>query len=159
MTPEQSVLKVRRSILINAAPEAVWQKFADHKSMESWWGYRTGTPEAGTSKGQYLDRYEPQVGGRIVMSVNWNGERVSYGGKILSFAQGGITFENNWIPSQGWKAPTYITIRIAPALNGTLVELFHHGFERIGGDVAAEHEGFEAGWGMTQLSELKRICE
>lgn len=45
------------------------------------------------------------------------------------------------------------------ALGGTLVELFHYGFERTGGDVGAEHAGYETGWGMTQLSALKEIVE
>jgi hypothetical protein len=37
---------------------------------------------------------------------------------------------------------------------GTLVELFHHGFERLGDDAAENHRGFEGGWGMTQLEAL-----
>ena len=160
MNPDNSVLKVRRSILINAAPQDVWENFTSFKLMESWWGFRIGDPEAGTSKGQFLDKYEPRVGGRIEMAVNWDGARVSYGGEIKTFAAGAeFTFENDWIPNRGWKAPTYITIRLTPALNGTLVELFHHGFERTGGDTAGEHEGYETGWGMTQLSALKSICE
>ena len=59
MNPDTSVLKVRRSILINAAPRHVWEKFTTFASMESWWGYRSGDPEAGTAKGQFLDKYEP----------------------------------------------------------------------------------------------------
>ena len=59
----------------------------------------------------------------------------------------------------GWAKPTYMTIRLTPALNGTLVELFHHGFEHTGGDVASEHAGYEQGWGMLQLSSLKEVVE
>ena len=40
-----------------------------------------------------------------------------------------------------------------------MVELFHYGFELIGDDAGATHAGYEAGWGMTQLAELKRIVE
>jgi uncharacterized protein YndB with AHSA1/START domain len=160
MKPEDSVLKVRRSILVNASPQAVWEKFTSFKLMESWWGHRTGDPQAGTSKGQYVDKYEPRVGGRIEMAVNWDGARVCYGGEIKSFAPAAeLTFASDWIPNRGWKVPTLMTIRLKPALNGTLVEIFHYGFERTGGDVAAEHAGYEEGWGMTQLAALKRICE
>jgi hypothetical protein len=52
-----------------------------------------------------------------------------------------------------------MTLRLTPALGGTLVELFHHGFEHVGGDVAGEHEGYEQGWGMLQLSSLKAVVE
>lgn len=160
MKPEDSVLRVRRSILIAAAPARVWEEFAARERMSEWWGKRTGTPEAGTSQGQWLDEYEPHEGGRIRMSVLWDGERVSYGGTIKVFALAReLTFENDWIPNRGWTAPTYITLRLTPALNGTLVELFHHGFERTGGDAAAEHAGYEQGWGMTQLSALKTVAE
>ena len=160
MNPDTSILKVRRSILINANPRHVWEKFTTFSLMESWWGHRTGDPQAGTSKGQFLDTYEPRVGGRIEMAVNWDGKRVSYGGEIKQFSPGAeLTFENDWLPNQGWKKPTHITLRLTPALGGTLVELFHHGFEHASNDAAADHAGYEEGWGMTQLSALKRLCE
>jgi uncharacterized protein YndB with AHSA1/START domain len=160
LEPEDSILKVRRSIHIDASPRQVWEKFTTPVLMEGWWGFRTGDPEAGTSKGQWLDVYEPRAGGRIQMAVNWNGERVSYGGTIKAFEPcSELTFENDWIPNRGWKAPTLVTLRLTPALGGTLVELFHHGFERTGAGCAAEHAGYEEGWGMTQLAALKRIVE
>jgi uncharacterized protein YndB with AHSA1/START domain len=158
--PEDSVLRVRRSILIDAKPERIWNAFTTIEAMRDWWGKRVGDPEAGTSKGQWLDVYEPREGGRIQMAVMWDGARVSYGGVIKVFAPGReFTFENDWIPNRGWKAPTYMTVRLTPALSGTLVELFHHGFEHTGGDVATEHAGYEEGWGMTQLKALKALIE
>ena len=158
--PEDCVLKVRRSIHVKAPPDAVWRHFASFDRLEDWWGHRAGAPEAGTSKGQWLEKFEPRRGGRIEMSVDWGGERVGFGGEIEVFAPGReLTFANDWIPNRGWAAPTHVTLRLTPALDGTLVELFHHGFEHTGGDIAAEHAGYEAGWGMTQLLALKRVCE
>jgi uncharacterized protein YndB with AHSA1/START domain len=158
--PEDSVLIVRRSILIKAPPGRVWHQFATFDKMERWWGARMGAPEAGTSQGQWLIAYEPRVGGRIEMAVLWDDAKVHYGGAITEFAPGrALTFECDWIPNRGWVAPTYVTVRLTPALGGTLAEVFHYGFERTGGDVASEHEGYEHGWGMTQLSALKRIVE
>jgi uncharacterized protein YndB with AHSA1/START domain len=157
--PEDSALRVRRSIHITARPSEVWEKFTTFTLMDSWWGHKTGNPGAGESKGQWLDVYEPRVGGRIEMSILWDGARVAYGGVIKTLSGQELTFENDWIPNRGWQAPTYITVRLTPALGGTLVELFHYGFERTGGDAASEHAGYEEGWGMTQLSALKRICE
>jgi uncharacterized protein YndB with AHSA1/START domain len=158
--PEDSLLRVRRSILIAAPPERVWREFASRERMSEWWSRRTGTPEAGTSQGQWLDVYEPREGGTIRMAVMWDGARVSYGGTIKVFVgPRELTFENDWIPNRGWAAPTYVTLRLTRAPSGTLVELFHHGFEHTGGDVAAEHAGYEQGWGMTQLSALKVLAE
>lgn len=158
--PDDSVLKVRRSIHIAAAPRRVWQEFERKDRMDRWWGATISTPVAGTPAGQYLVRYEPRLGGQIVMEVSMNGKPARYGGVIRTFEVGReFTFENDWIPNRGWKAPTFMTVRLTPALDGTLVELFHHGFERTGGDVAAEHAGYEQGWGMTQLNALKRVVE
>lgn len=94
------------------------------------------------------------------MAVMDDHARTTYGGAIKIFEPGTeLTFENDWIPNRGWFAPTFVTLRLTPALGGTLVELFHHGFEHTGGDVGAEHAGYEAGWGMMQLSALKKIAE
>jgi len=160
MNPDASPLKVRRSVHVRATPERVWEAFTSKPRMDAWWGFAARTPEAGSSGGQWLDTYEPRVGGRIEMAVMWDGERVRYGGVIRSFDPAReLTFENDWIPNRGWEAPTFVTLRLTPALGGTLVELFHHGFERTGGDVSAEHAGYETGWGMTQLAALKAVVE
>ncbi|MBI3677016.1 MAG: SRPBCC domain-containing protein [Proteobacteria bacterium] len=158
--PDNSVLKVRRSIFIAAPPLRVWEEFADHARMDRWWGAKIGDPVAGKPSGQYLMVYEPTVGGRIEMEVNMGGRRARYGGKIETFSPGKeFSFANDWIPNTGWKAPTFMTIRLTPALGGTLAELFHHGFEKVGDDFAGEHAGYEAGWGMLQLSSLKEVVE
>jgi uncharacterized protein YndB with AHSA1/START domain len=158
--PEDSPLRVRRSILIMATPEAVWRAFENMKRMGEWWGVISGTPEAGTPKGQWLDEYDPREGGAIRMAVIMDGDRAAYGGAIRIFSPAReLTFENDWIPNDGWAASTFVTLRLTPSLGGTLVELFHHGFERTGGDVAATHAGYEQGWGMTQLAALKAVVE
>jgi hypothetical protein len=123
-------------------------------------GNRHGTPRAGTSQGQWLDEYEPREGGRIRMSVMMDGERASYGGAIRTFVPTReLTFDNDCIPNQGWAQPTLITLRLTAALEGTLVELFHHGFEQTGAGAAHDHAAYEQGWGMTQLSALKAVVE
>ena len=158
--PDQSVLKVRRSIHIAAPPSRVWQEFTSKPRMERWWGRIRSKPVAGQPNGQYLRVYEPKLGGRIEMEVDMGGSPGRYGGVIKKFEEAReLTFENDWIPNQGWKAPTFMTIRLTPALNGTLVELFHHGFERTGGDISGEHQGYEQGWGMLQLSSLKEVVQ
>jgi uncharacterized protein YndB with AHSA1/START domain len=158
--PEDSALRVRRSILVKARPEHVWRLFESRNEMGRWWGAVAHTPQAGTSQGQWLDEYEPREGGRIRMSVMMEGKRTAYGGTIKAFVPAReLTFDNDWIPNQGWAEPTVITIRLTAALDGTLVELFHHGFERTGPDAVDDHAAYEQGWGMTQLSALKSAIE
>jgi len=158
--PEDSALFVRRSIHVNALPEHVWREFQSYERMNLWWGKVIGETKAGTPQGQRLLTYQPCVGGQVEMEVNWDDAPVRYGGPIVTFdANRELTIENDWMPSRGWKHPTYLTVRLTPVLEGTLVELFHHGFEHVGGDVGAEHAGYEQGWGMLQLNRLKELAE
>lgn len=158
--PDDSILKVRRSTLIAASPAQVWTAFTSQPRMHLWWGKKIAAPIAGQPNGQTLIAYEPRRGGKIEMEVLAGGAPLRYGGTIVVFdPERELSFENDWIPNQGWTRPTIITLRLSPALGGTLVELFHHGFEHVGGKVAAEFEGYESGWGMLQLSSLRALIE
>ena len=155
-----SILVVRRSIHIHATPERVWEAFTSFDQMNRWWGHTIGIPEAGKPNGQRLMIYEPRVGGRIEMEVLFNGAPMRYGGRITVFELGReLTFECDWIPNQGWLRPTLLTIRLTEALDGTLVELMHHGFERTGARAREDHADYEGGWSMVQLTALRRLVE
>lgn len=155
----QSDLVVRRSVHVKAPIERVWKEFASFERMNLWWGKTVGAPEAGTPKGQRLIAYEPRQGGHIEMEVLYQGGALRYGGTIIAFEPNReLTFECDWIPNQGWERPTLVTIRLRPALGGTLVELFHYGFERTGKNAGDEHAGYEGGWSMTQLNALRELA-
>jgi uncharacterized protein YndB with AHSA1/START domain len=159
-TPEDSALVVRRSIHVRAAVGRVWAEFTEPARMDRWWGAVIATPVAGAPNGQRLIRYEPHLGGRIEMEVDLDGAPARFGGEIQVFAaERELGWENDWIPNQGWEKPTFIMLRLRPGLGGTLVELFHYGFEQTGGGAGEEHAGYEEGWGMTQLAALKRVVE
>ena len=149
MGVEIGKLAVRRSILIKATPERVWQEFETFERMKAWFG-----------TGHRLLTYEPRVGGEVLLEVDIEGEAKQFGGRITVFESAReLTWEDDWIPNQGWAEPTFITLRLTGAAGGTVVELFHHGFERVGGDVADEHIGYEQGWTMRQLDALRQLVE
>jgi uncharacterized protein YndB with AHSA1/START domain len=142
-------LHVRRSAWIRATPARIWEEFASHERLERWFGL-----------GHSLDGLEPGKDGRIDLSVEIDGERRAFGGPIVVFDAGReLSFENNWAPPHEWAEPTFITIRLTPLYEGTLVELLHHGFERLGDEAGDMLEGFEVGWGMNHLTALRQIVE
>jgi uncharacterized protein YndB with AHSA1/START domain len=144
-----SPLSVRRSILINASPDRVWREFESFERMAAWWG-----------TGHTLETYDPREGGHIEMAVDVDGEPRRFGGQILVFdPPREITFEDQWIPEKEWPLPVFITLRLTPHHNGTLVELLVHGFERFGPDAAERHAGLEGGWSIRQLEALRAIIE
>lgn len=144
------LLAVRRSILVNATPERVWEEFGSLERMRLWFG-----------TGHTLLTYEPRVGGMVELFVMHEGRERHFGGRITVFEpRRELTFENQWIPNdEGWDAPSLLTIRLTSALGGTIVELFHHGLERIGPRAAENHRGFEGGWSTRQLEALREIVE
>lgn len=144
-----SLLNVRRSILIQAPPERVWREFESFERITTWFG-----------RGHKLHRFEPELGGQVEMSVEINGEQRHYGGSVVVLEREcEITFESNWQAPHAWPVPTFFTLRLRPLYDGTMVEIFHHGFERLGTDAADSLEGYEEGWDMKHLSALREIVE
>lgn len=147
MGVEIGILAVRRSILIDAPPERVWQEFETYERMSAWFG-----------TGHRLLQYEPRIGGAVLLEVDIDGVAKRFGGTIIVFEpEREVTWDNDWISNEGWEQPTQITLRLTPALGGTLVELFHHAIERVGADAAEQHRGFEGGWSMRQLEALHDV--
>jgi uncharacterized protein YndB with AHSA1/START domain len=147
------MLAVRRSVLIKAPPERVWEEFTSFERMKAWFGI-----------GHELVAYEPWVGGLVETDATGHqpgheSAALVFRGRVIAFEPNHeVTFEQDWI-GHGWAAPPLVTIRLAAALGGTLVELFHHMIERTGPDAAADHLGFEGGWGTWHLEALKRLVE
>jgi uncharacterized protein YndB with AHSA1/START domain len=147
MATEIGPLAVRRSIWINASPNRVWEEFDSLERMRRWFG-----------TGHTLVRYEPTVGADVETDAGQlDGEALRFVGRVLVVdPPHELTFEQDWV-GHGWKNPPLITIRLTPLDDGTLVELFHHGFEAVGPDAAADHRGFEGGWTMRQLEALREL--
>jgi uncharacterized protein YndB with AHSA1/START domain len=144
MGTQPGSLVVRRSIWIDAPPERVWEEFETFETMKQWFG-----------TGHTLVAYEPHVGGWVETDPSSvQGGPLTFAGRVTVFdPPRELTFEQDWI-GHGWAAPSLITFRLTATLGGTLVELLHHGFERLGADGPENHRGFEEGWGMTQLEAL-----
>ena len=138
-------LHVRRSILIEANPARVWQEFANAERLLGW-----------LNLGHTVHEIEPKVGGVVKLSVEIDGEARFFGGTVLVVeAEREFSFESQWHPPHSWPVPTFWTIRLTALYGGTQVEIFHHGFERLGAAAADNLEGYESGWDVTHLSALR----
>lgn len=143
---EISTLHVRRSGLIQATPDRVWQELSSFDRLAAWFG-----------TGQRLETYEPRLGGRVLLSVEVDGVRRPFGGTVVVFdVARELTFSNNW-EADGWPVPTLITVRLSNLYDACHVEIFHHGFERLGGEAASVLQGYEAGWDSHHLEALAEI--
>ncbi len=142
-------LHVRRSILIEAPPARVWQEFESFERISAW-----------LNLGHELHVFEPRVGGDVRMSVEIDGERRHYGGPVLIFdPECEVSFESQWDPPNEWPVPTFWTIRLTPHYDATMIEIFHHGFERMGAAGADNLQGYESGWDIRHLKALRAVVE
>jgi uncharacterized protein YndB with AHSA1/START domain len=133
---------------VKATPARVWQEFLTFERMAAWFGH-----------GHRLDVYVPALGGEVMLSVDVGSERRSFGGEILVFESGReLTFANNWT-ERGWALPTLITFHLRAHEDACHVELFHHGFERLGASADTELQSYEAGWHSRHLETLKAVVE
>lgn len=146
---EIGVLHVRRSNFIQASPARVWEEFTSFDRLAAWFG-----------QGHTLVDYEPRPGGRIRLFVEPDGQKRYFGGDIVAFEPGReLSFPDTW-EVDPLPALSFVTIRLTAALGDCHVELFHHGFERLGAaDGAEQLEGHETGWHMRHLAALRRIVE
>lgn len=144
--PDRSVLKVTRSVQIDAPADRVWREFTSAERLTVWW--------------PAVQVFQPKAGGRIELAISVGSVARVIGGEIAIFAHlRDLTFAADFIPPGEWAAPTAITVRLISAHRGTLVELIHHGFERVGGDGEATRAKFERVWTDTELQALKGIVE
>ena len=148
MAAKVGLLAVRRSIFIEAPAESIWQEFETFEAMRRWFG-----------TGHRLLEYEPRVGGRVLLECDLESGPRRFGGTITVFESGReVTWDNDWIDS-GAPVPNMITLRLTPHGSGTVVELFHHAFERVGKDGPAQHRGYEGGWTLQHLEALRELVE
>jgi uncharacterized protein YndB with AHSA1/START domain len=142
-------LHVRRSTFIEATPQAVWQHFTTEDAVKAW-----------LDQGHTVHAFEPALGGKVGMSVEIDRDRQTYGGSIIVWEpEHEVSLESQWDGPMAWPVPTFWTIRLTALYGGTLVELFHHGFERCGASAADELEGYEAGWSTDHLVSLRKLAE
>lgn len=135
---------VRRCTWIDAKPERVWEEFESLEAMQGWFG-----------TGHTLVAYEPRVGAYV--ETDAGGDDLRFVGNVLVYdPPNELTFEQDWV-GHGWPVPALVTIRLTASGSGTLVELFHHGFERFGDMTFAAdvHRGFEGGWTNRQMEALR----
>lgn len=145
-------LAVRRSIYIKATPERIWQEFESLERMRAWFG-----------TGHKLVKYEPRVGAEVETDASGVHDehpgQLRFVGRVTVYdPPRELTFEQDWV-GRGWTAAALITIRLTPALAGTVVELFHHNFENMGADPGELLRGFEGGWTTRQMEALLAVVE
>lgn len=94
------------------------------------------------------------------MSVEIDGVVHFFGGRVIAIEpQRKISFTSQWQGELAWAVPTIWTIRSTQVYEGTQVEIFHHGFERLGAQAADALQDYESGWDTKHLRTLRHRVE
>lgn len=145
---------IRRSISVPVPPERAFELFTDR--MHTWWPVQDYSRAASEFEGQGVktERIEfPQQAGAEVLEHLSNGEALSWG-EVLQW-EPPVRFVLAWKPHPRPDPPTEVEVRFTAEGDGTLVELEHRGWERLGEGSADRRESYDMGWAPT----LARFAE
>ena len=148
-------LHMRRSIYIEAPRPRVWAEFESKEKIDAWFG-----------TGHDVVEFEPHLGGAVDIDIGVvtddqgkaTATRIHCVGQVIVFeAEQEITFETRWTPHDARPMPMLWTFRLTSIYDGTLVEIIHHGYERLGAGAADALQGNEEGWDAHHLIALREI--
>ncbi len=144
-------LQIQFEIEINAPPEKVWAKLATLEGMNEWLSKKL--------------IFEFREGGqfRMDVSIPGDGDYVFFGEvvKVEPNKELAFTWTEHEKGKDPWPISTFVSFKLKPSKNGTLVSMIHTGFEALLGNLARkEYEGHIVGWERAgTLQELKAAVE
>lgn len=140
-----SMEPIRRSVTVGLDPERAFRLFTEE--MGSWWPVEMHSRAVDEFPGEDLKveriEFQTHVGG-LVLEYMSNGQALPWG-KVLAWEPPG-RFVLAWHPSSSERPPTEVEVRFTAGADGTLVQLEHRGWERLGPEVAEVYGSYGAGW-------------
>jgi len=136
--PADSGLVVRQSVRVGLDPERAFALFTT--GIAEWWPLDEGYSYGGSRAKDIV--LEPTVGGRFYERFV-DGDEIQVGTVVECRPPHRIVF--TW-RSPEWTADTEVEVRFVPRGEGTLVELEHRGFDRLGPEGRAMARRWNGGW-------------
>jgi len=129
---------VRKSVSVGCSPQTAFDVFTGR--IASWWplGRYSISLERARRCG-----IEPRVGGGIY-EVRDDGERLPWG-EVLVWDPPG-RFVMTWHPGRDPETAQEVEVRFQETAEGTLVELEHRDWEKLGEDAEKARESYAGGW-------------
>jgi activator of Hsp90 ATPase-like protein len=146
---------IRRSITVRATPELAFELFTAR--IGSWWPVETHSRAVDQFDGVTVDRveFEPRVGGHVLEHLS-NGATLPWGEVIRWTPPSGFVLA--WKPNSNANPPTELEVRFTPEADGTLVELEHRRWERLGPIAVEARDSYGDGW-ITTLERFRDAVE
>lgn len=148
---------IRASVTVHADVERAFAVFTDR--MQTWWPFETHSRAASDFEGQGIGverlEFQGRVGGKVLEHLS-NGQVLPWA-EVLAW-EPPARFVLAWRPSFGERPPTELEVRFTPQGAGTLVELEHRGWERLGEIAEEARADYGTGW-VRVLARYERTVQ
>ena len=135
---------IRRSVTVRTSVERAFGLFT--QDIGTWWPLETHSRAADLDvQGVKVERVEFQTrtGGQVLEHMS-DGDVLPWG-EILAW-EPPSRFVMAWKPNSTPKPPTELEVRFTAVDGGTLVEVEHRGWERLGEIATEARQGYASGW-------------
>jgi uncharacterized protein YndB with AHSA1/START domain len=136
---------IRASISVKAEPGKAFELFTD--GIGTWWPFERYSRAVDEFEGEDVKvervEFQPAVGGHLLEHVS-NGEVFPWAEILVWEPPTRLVLA--WKPNATDNPPTEVEVRFSPDGVGTLVELEHRGWERLGELAEQARAGYGAGW-------------
>lgn len=143
-----SMEPIRRSVTVGLDRERAFTLFT--REMGSWWPVEMHSRAVDEFADEDLKvervEFQARVGG-LVLEHTSDGRALPWG-EVLAW-EPPERFVLAWHPSSSDRPPTEVEVRFTAGADGTLVELEHRGWERLGPEFAEVRGGYDSGWAPT----------
>jgi uncharacterized protein YndB with AHSA1/START domain len=136
--------RVVKAVTLPLPPDAAFSLFTDR--IAEWWPLHTHSVAADTYEGRLTVtglRFESGVGGRIVESLS-DGSQAEWGRVLVWEPPQRVGF--TWRPNLTDGPHTRVEVTFAPAVEGTVVELVHTGWDAFDGSAEERRIRYDRGW-------------
>jgi uncharacterized protein YndB with AHSA1/START domain len=147
---EFATAPVKKTIYVEAPVDRAFEVFTD--GIASWWPLDTHS-NFGDERNTVV--FERGIGGRIFEQTA--------DGEISEWAT--VTgwdpphgFVVSWQPNRERPAPTEVEVRFTPSGSGTMLELEHRCWERLGEEAAESRASYNEGWDPTLEAYAKAVA-
>jgi uncharacterized protein YndB with AHSA1/START domain len=130
----ETELVVRRSVSVSVPPERAFELFTS--DVAAWWPVATHSIDDG------VPAFEPRAGGRLFERAG--GSEHFWANVVAWEPPHRLVLE--WKVNPEDAASTDVEVTFTPDGDGTLVELVHSGFERLGENAHEAYSGYGEGW-------------
>jgi uncharacterized protein YndB with AHSA1/START domain len=143
--PASTIEPIRTSTSVRIDPARAFELFTAR--MDTWWPLETHSRAAydfdgGSVKVERID-FQSFAGGKVLEHLS-NGQVLPWG-EVLVW-EPPARFVIAWKPNSNSNPPTELEVRFTELPDGTLVELEHRGWERLGEIALQARESYGGGW-------------